>query len=178
MTRHRRRYERVLAVDPTSRGFGFVVFEGQERLVDWGVKEARRNKTEATLKKIRELIEFLRPHVLVVENCTAPGSRRGQRARQLIAEMTEVADTMNVRTRRVSVAMVRRAFSENGSGEPTKHQIASVIAERFPELTRQLPPPRKLWMSEPDRMAIFDALTLAVPPVVRLHGPSLGRGVT
>jgi hypothetical protein len=44
----------------------------------------------------------------------------------------------------------------------TKHQIVSDVAHQFPELARQLPPARKPWMSEDERMAIFDAAALAV----------------
>jgi len=32
---------RVLAIDPSTRGFGFAVLEGPSRLIDWGVKETR-----------------------------------------------------------------------------------------------------------------------------------------
>jgi hypothetical protein len=44
----------------------------------------------------------------------------------------------------------------------TKHQIAVVIAGKFPELAPRLPPVRKPWMTEDARMAIFDAVALAL----------------
>jgi hypothetical protein len=30
--------KRVLAIDPTHRGFGYVILEGPERLIDWGTR--------------------------------------------------------------------------------------------------------------------------------------------
>ena len=33
---------RVLAVQPTSKGLGFAVLEGTDRLIDWGTRDARR----------------------------------------------------------------------------------------------------------------------------------------
>ena len=39
--------ERVLAIQPTTRGFGFAVFEGPQEPIDWGVKEVRKNKNAA-----------------------------------------------------------------------------------------------------------------------------------
>jgi hypothetical protein len=47
-------------------------------------------------------------------------------------------------------------------GEITKHQIASSLALMFPELEWRLPPPRKPWEAEHPRMAMFDAVSLAV----------------
>jgi len=43
------------------------------------------------------------------------------------------------------------------SGVPNKDKRARFIAARFPELARSVPPERKPWMSEDERMAIFDA---------------------
>lgn len=36
--------KRILAIDPTTRGFGFGILEAPERLIDWGVKEAKRRQ--------------------------------------------------------------------------------------------------------------------------------------
>ena len=44
----------------------------------------------------------------------------------------------------------------------TKYGRACLLAERFPELQSFLPPVRKPWMPEDDRMATFDALSFAV----------------
>ena len=32
---------RILAIAPSTRGFGFAVLEGQDTLVDWGVVKCR-----------------------------------------------------------------------------------------------------------------------------------------
>jgi hypothetical protein len=57
------RTRRVLAIDPTSRGFGFVILEGETKLLDWGVRQIRANKDEATLMKVQELIRLYRPRM-------------------------------------------------------------------------------------------------------------------
>ena len=46
-------------------------------------------------------------------------------------------------------------------GASTKHQIATVIAEKLPDLASWLPPLRKLWMPEDYRMNVFDAASFA-----------------
>ena len=42
----------VLAIDPSTRGFGFAVLEGPNRLIDWGVKETKVDKNKRSLKVI------------------------------------------------------------------------------------------------------------------------------
>src|SRR5207249_4491100 len=60
------REKRVLAVDPTSRGFGFAVLEGPDRLLDWGLVHARTDKRARTLEAVADLLERYRPDVLVL----------------------------------------------------------------------------------------------------------------
>jgi hypothetical protein len=49
--------------------------------------------------------------------------------------------------------------ASSGSND-NKHQIASTLAARFPDLISVLPPKRKAWQSEDYRMSIFDAAAL------------------
>ena len=46
---------RVLAIDPSTRGFGYAVLEGPNRLIDWAVKETKVDKTRMTLKFVADL---------------------------------------------------------------------------------------------------------------------------
>jgi len=147
---------RVLAVDPTSKGFGFAVLEGPGSLIDWGVKRARGDRNAKSLEKAAELIERYQPEVLVVERSAAKGFRRCLRVRQLIEDLLALARDRHIRARRISRRKVQRCFSKTGSA--TKRQIAVALVERFPELEPHLPPVRKPWMSEDGRMGIFDAV--------------------
>lgn len=151
--------ERVLAVDPTSRGFGFVLLESPDKLIDWGVKEVRRDKQRLTLRKVGELIERYHPGVFVVEDFSHSASRRRARARSLIEALGKVARDLNLGVHRVSPATIRATLSEETA---TKHDIAVLLAQRFPELARCLPPQRKPWMSEHHAQAVFDAMALAI----------------
>ncbi|MCX6925726.1 MAG: hypothetical protein NT154_21315, partial [Verrucomicrobia bacterium] len=56
---------------------------------------------------------------------------------------------------------LRRVFC--GARRGTKHALAEIIAQRFPEeLGFRVPPKRRPWMSEDFRMDIFDAVALAL----------------
>ncbi len=155
------RQERVLAIDPTSRGCCFAVLEGSRGLVDWGSKQAvGKSKNAATVAAVVGLIRAFEPHLLALEDCRAPGSRRCARVQTLIGGLEATS-----KGRRLRVAFVPpRALRATCAGVPsaTKHEVAVALAERFPELARQLPPKRKMWMSEHSRMGIFDAVAMAV----------------
>jgi len=151
---------RVLAIDPYSRGFGFVVLEGSSRLVDWGLRDTRRDKDHLLLRKVADLVRLYRPDVLVVEDCTDRRSRRRAEARRVISDIVTLAKASGLRTRAVSMAQVRQVFAVHGA--TTKHQIAGEIVVRFPELGAHRPRVRKPWMSEDERQAMFDAAALAL----------------
>jgi hypothetical protein len=74
--------------------------------------------------------------------------------------------------RKISQATVKRSFSP--LGVQNKDQMARFIAARFPELARYIPPERKSWMSEDQRMAIFDAAAFAL--VAMNRAGATGRG--
>jgi len=144
---------RVLAIDPTSRGFGFVVLEGPATLVDWGVRSVPGNHQRTFVGKVREIIVLYQPDVLVLEDCNAPSTRRRHRVRKLIDEVVCTVKGTGLNTYRVSVRDVRVLFGSNAA----KERVATTVAEHFPELAPRLPPKRKIYMSEAERMAIFDA---------------------
>jgi Holliday junction resolvasome RuvABC endonuclease subunit len=158
---------RVLAIDPSTRGFGFAVLEGPERLVDWGVKETKVNKNVKSLKLIDDLIERYHPNVIIVEDYRGKGSRRCRKIQGLIDDISKLASKRKVKVRSFSRARVKQAFSESGAS--TKQDIALDIAKRFPELAPRLPRFRKPWMSEDYRMSIFDAVALGLTFLLILY---------
>jgi Holliday junction resolvasome RuvABC endonuclease subunit len=151
---------RALAIDPSTRGFGFAVLEGPNQLIDWGVKETKVDKNSKTLKLIADLIEPYQPAVIVVEDYEAKGSRRCTRVRELIADISKLAAKKKVKVRKFSRLKVKRPFSESGAS--TKHEIAVAISRWFPELAPRVPRFRKPWMSEDYRMSIFDAVAFGL----------------
>jgi Holliday junction resolvasome RuvABC endonuclease subunit len=151
--------KRVLAIDPNHRGFGYVIFEGPDRLIDWGVRHVQGQKNRASLKAVSDLIDRYRPQVLVVENTSPTGCRKRTRVRTLLAVLERRAASRGLAVRRIGRERVRKAFLARGIRN--KDQVARSIAARFPELGRHLPPERKPWMSEDLRMAMFDAAAMA-----------------
>lgn len=156
MKKHSNEKKYVLAIYPNSKGFGFAVLEDVEHLINWGTKYALADKNARCVSQVSDLIDRYDPGVLVLERAAAKGSRRCARIRELIADLRKLASRKNVITRSFSRQSVREALSESGAF--TKDEIAAEIAGRFPELAHRLPPRRKLWMPEDNRMNIFDAV--------------------
>src|SRR6266849_5467709 len=152
--------KRVLAIDPTHRGFGYVIFEGPDFLIDWGVRHAEGPLTKASIAAAAELITHYHPRIMLLEDVAAKGCRRCRRVRELVEALDRYGRERGLTVRKVAQARVKRTFLPLGIRN--KNQMARFVAARFPELTRSLPPERKSWMSEDLRMAIFDAAALAL----------------
>ena len=160
MTPPSRNNVRVLAIDPTTKGFGFVVFEGPARLVDWGVARVRRDRNIRTLLRVTALIRRYNPEVLVIEDHTSRTCKRRARVRELLRSIARLGPTHSIAIHREARRSVQKTFANLGVA--TKYPIAAALASRFPELAPLLPPMRKPWMTEDARMGIFDAAALAV----------------
>lgn len=161
MNQHPTKHPRVLAIAPSTRGFGFAVLEEQETLVDWGVKSVQEDKNKRSLVKVGELIAHYQPQVLVLEDASGEDSRRSVRIQTLGRRIITLSASLSVRVVVLSREQIRQVFFADGEG--TRHALAELLARRFPEeLGPRLPPKRKPWKSEDCRMDIFAAVALAV----------------
>lgn len=150
-----RDHSRFVALDPTSHGFGFVVLEEPTNLIDWGHANVRPCTKNRCLARIAEMLAWYDPSSVVIEDWKNKSSRRRQRVSDLLAEVSRFVAQSDARVARVSRQNVLNTFSVHGAF--TKDEIARIVVSHFPELEPKLPPPRKIWMSEDERMSIFDA---------------------
>jgi len=158
---------RVLAIDPTTRGFAYVVFEGSGFLLEWGLSQIRADKKNAKcIGKINNLIARYAPEVIVLEDYAGTGSHRRPRVRALIRSIEGLAKRRGIRERAFSRRDIKRAFA--ALPDTTKHSIATELAKRYPELAPRLPTARKCYESEDERTNLFDAASLAVTYFERL----------
>src|SRR4051812_8453905 len=87
--KNRRGIQRVLAIDPTSRGFGFAVLEGSEMLIDWGVVHQGTPRNQSLTGRFQSLMDRYLPHVVVIEDLTTH-SRRSTGARTFLDEINGI----------------------------------------------------------------------------------------
>lgn len=152
---------RILAVDPIHKGFGYAVFEPPLHLVASGLARVEGEKHSGAITQFEKLLTDFLPNTVVLEDTEAAGSRRRHRVRRLIEALMKCARDRGIAVATVSRRAVIECFS-SPEERATKYSIATWLAQAFPELAPKLPPPRKLWQSEDERLSIFDALALAV----------------
>lgn len=147
---------RLIALDPTRRGFAYVILEVPHNLVDWGVVHA---EGAACVKRLEQLLGKYVPEKFVIEDYTTSEYRRSQMVKDFLWSLEMLALVKGMGACRVARKAVRQRFAEHGT---SKQAIAKLLADMFPELRPRLPRARKPWMSEDKRMNIFDALSFAV----------------
>ena len=148
---------RVLAIDPTTRGFCFALLEGSRVLVDWGCSRLARPYARNFRRRIDLLLVRFEPDVVVLED--PENNLLGRRARRRIVQAGEQSIARDVYVETVTRGRVQEYFGTSGA---TKWDIACAIAEAFPELRPRLPRQRKLGMIEDERMSIFDAVSFSL----------------
>jgi Holliday junction resolvasome RuvABC endonuclease subunit len=150
---------RVLGIAPSTRGFGFVLLEGANTLVDWGVKAVKGDKNAKSLSNVANLVDLYMPDAIVLEDTRLKKSRRSERIKALVEEIVALAKSHNIRVKLFSPKKLKLELLNDENG--TKQAMAESLAARFPEeLGFQIPKKRRIWMAPDYRMDIFDAVAL------------------
>lgn len=151
---------RVLAIDPGGSKFGFAVFEGESRLIDFGLRRIRKERRGDGIRRVIELLDCYQPQAMVIEDVSSKHAGRSPRIGRFVSAVLALGSRRNVQTCSFTRARMRAAFLQAGAF--TKEQIAATIADRFPILALRLPPKRRPWMSEDNRLNLFEATALAL----------------
>jgi hypothetical protein len=162
---------RILAVSLSSRGFGYAVMEGNSRLIGYGKKIINKKKNARSLAHIDKLIDRNQPTVLVLQDVNAKGPRRASRIKKLHRNVVTLAKRHKIKVKRIAGTELRTVLLGDPKG--TRHEMAVVLAQKFPdELASRLPLKRKFYHSEDARMDIFMAVGLAeaLLNLQKLHG--------
>jgi hypothetical protein len=150
--------KRIIAFDVHPIRFGYVVFEGPDELLDWGARSFRGGVNAVRVpaaEKFGVLLDDFAPSAIVLEKRESPSRKLSK----IIAIVQREARKHHVPVRWVTHRMVKYTFAGH---ERNKDEIATVLGERFPELTSRVPPRRRIWQSEDYRMGIFDAAALGL----------------
>jgi Holliday junction resolvasome RuvABC endonuclease subunit len=151
---------RILAIAPSARGFGYSVMEG-DSILECGNKGAKGNKNVRAITKLEKLMKQFLPGVLVLPDVNAKGCHRAPRIKALHRQVIELATMQKCKVALFSGEQLRIALLGDVKG--TKHEMAEMLAQKYPvELAAKLPPKRRAWENEDRRMDIFDAMAMAV----------------
>jgi Holliday junction resolvasome RuvABC endonuclease subunit len=153
---------RRLGISLSSRGFGYAVLEGENRLVDFGRKRLYANRNGETLAGVKKMLARYQPDVLVLQDANkAKGTNRISRIKQLTDKISFLAKKQKIKVVKISGGELRVKLLGNAEG--TKHEMAVLLSQRFPEqLASRLPAKRRTQDNEDPRMDYFDAVGLVV----------------
>lgn len=151
----------ALSIYPFSRGFAFVLFEGDASPFDWGIKEIKeKHKNTKAFDAITSIVARYQPDVLLIEDTSHPEARRSSRIRKLYRMICHLAASEAIDVQRYSKSDVRNCFASTGA--ESKQEIARAIAAQIPAFALRMPPLRRAWMSEDPRMSLFHAAALGL----------------
>jgi len=152
---------RILAFDARRSRFGYALFEGSKRLLDWGasaIAPGSADRTAITMasKRIASLLKFGLPAAVVVKCPRRNNQKPATSMSPIVKAILREAAARRIPVSLMSREEIQQAFRIfRGS---TKDEIASILVQIFPELLVRLPPKRKVWQSEHHAMIVFDAI--------------------
>lgn len=147
---------RILGLASTTRGFGFAVTEGPRRMVTWGLRRTPAQGA-GVIKALDEILRRSRPlFVAFDDEAAGKKRRRGRLFKDVVAKACDVHGIM------ILSIESGRTKALAGVPRPTKRDIGQALILLFPEVANKLPPRRKAWQSEDDRIGMFMALAAAV----------------
>jgi hypothetical protein len=153
----RQRYDLILSIYLSTRGFAYVLSEGAMNPLDWGYPEARGPyKNDKVIESVRSLVRRYLPDMLILEDTAHPSSHRSRRIQRLNTAIVEFVTESGIPVTFVSREEVRGAFRVYEA--ETKDEITEVIEEQWPVFVSYVPQTRMAWMGVQARMALFDAV--------------------
>jgi len=150
----------TFALHATSRGFGYVVFEGPFTPHDWGIVTARGDKNATCLRKIDAMLDQFMPESLLLEAFGKHSSLRSDRITRLYQAIASMAASRGINVSIYSFGDVKACFASVGAR--TRQEIAEAVGRSIDALGHRLPMARKPWQSEDRRMALFCAAALVL----------------
>jgi RNase H-fold protein (predicted Holliday junction resolvase) len=152
--------EFVLGLHPSSRGFGWVLFDGPNTAFDWGIADIASHRNADALDRIVRILKKYRPKVLVLETFDDEKSKRAERIRKLGRSIADRAEKLGIAVHFYSRDQIRQTFDADQA--VTREEIAAAVAKRIDVLAPRLPRPRKIWEAENPNIALFCAAASAL----------------
>ncbi len=150
----------VLGIHPSSRGFGWALFEGPLVPFDWGTVDVRANRNAVALRRFEKLLDRYEPRALAIESFENKVSRRSTRVRTFCRKLVTLVEARGIEVRTYTRDEIGKTFV--GDNASTRDDIAAAVAERVAVLRPRLPKPRETWQSEHPSAALFAATACAL----------------
>jgi hypothetical protein len=152
---------RILAIDLRPQRFGYGVFEGSKRLLDWGANACPPGgEAGATVaaRRVGVLIKLFHPSAIVVRKDHRRKALNGPGVEPILKSLRREAGARSIPLHLMGSDDISRAFRLFRA--TTKYEMSVALTGIFPELVWKLPHKRKTWEPEPHVMAVFGAVAL------------------
>lgn len=148
----------TLVMYPNTHGVGFVICEGPDEIIDFGLKKVRSISNSKYLKKAKWLMEYCRPNLVLLLDYKNGSQRISKRQEKVIDSFRDLAKAQLIPIQTYSRSQVKQVFS--AFEKATKYEIAMQILGWYPQLKNKEPHKRLPWMAEHYQMGVFDAFAL------------------
>src|SRR6266850_3381297 len=117
---------RVLILDLRSRRFGYVIFEGPQTLLDWGIRTYAEEKRSSLERRLNDLQSMFAPSVILVRKAVERNRISQLMIRLALRTLTVFAKRTLITVFLVDESSLRAFFSREA--KLNKHDIARMIA--------------------------------------------------
>ena len=154
----------VLSIAAATGKVGYVfLIDGEP--YDWGVSPTASRSPKLAYQHVTEWIDYYQPQLLITERI-GRHSRKKDVSRALVNAIWKAAQD----------AEIAWACVDRNQNYQNKYVEADALAARFPELKEWLPKTRRLWESEPRRIVLFEALSMALSVMAKNYSTDRGIG--
>lgn len=148
----------ILALYPTSIGFGYACLQVPKGLYDYGITTAKPISNRKLLRRTERFMDHFQPKVVLLRE---PGKVfNGDRNEKLIRAISTLADEKGLQVFSYTKQQMREVFELFGASN--KQEMVEQILRTFPELAYRAPRKRKWYEREDYNMALFQAVALAL----------------
>lgn len=147
----------VLAVHPTSSGFGWAFFDGIGALTEWGIASGKEGRKVRLLARFERLLTRFEPAVVVLE---AHENERAHRIVMLCRAFMQAASAAGARTYTYDREAIAAALDI--PARSSRYDVACRVAGLLPELSHRIPRKQAFGASEDPRQSLFAAAALAL----------------
>jgi len=153
----------VLAVHPTSSGFGWAVFGLDGELVEWGIASGKEGRKPRLVRRFEKLLVRFEPTALILE------AHEGKRSEGIVAFYRTIARA--AADAGTHVYIYDRAAIATALDIPlrsSRHAVAQKVAALLPELSHLIPRKQAFGASEDPRQSLFAAAALALTYLIAI----------
>jgi hypothetical protein len=128
----------TLAIHPSTRGFGWVAFEGPFTPFDWGLVFARKDKNAVCLRRLEAMLGQFLPHTLVLEEFERRTSSRADRIAKLCRAVVSLAADRGVEVAIYAKGEVQACFANGDRGAAVRRAVLYKAIERKERLSSSI----------------------------------------